>query len=543
MLRIGAAPAVCTALLLIACVESGDETGIADDTGDGVEEGFALPGDTAGDISPAPDCSVVSDLADANYLEGESVRFVVSCSGSLATASASFEADALPTGASFDPGSRTFSWTTGPADGGRFDVTFSVLPVDGSTELPDKGTVTFWVADDPSRSDNVPVTPETYTEEWGLPVVHVATSAVLNTETDAEATVTWYGQSYATGIQIHGKTSSHYPKQSYGLKFTEAELPIAAWDVTRDHLLLISTFDDNSYVRQKFTYDLWAAIADYWGQPRLTPRSFFTVVYLNGHYLGLYVGEDRLDDEWADQLGFERDANLYKAVDPDANYALTDQYGAEKATLHQGYEKAEGDPAEDFSDLDALVEFTGSSTAEEIISGSPDWIDLNEWMDALALLFYVNGEDSYVKNIYLHHAPGELFRYAPWDFNSAWGQNWRTYRVDPSFEDTGALDNRIFAAILSDPEASAWFWSRLDQLCRLGPLREAWQRETLDGYFAAIDRSAQRDWDVWSDQYRAYGDWAEHREDEADWTDYEGEKAYLYEWIAGRAAHFEAAER
>lgn len=542
MMRIGAATAACKALLLTACVESQPETGGSGDSVDAAPEGIALPGDTAGAGGPAADCGVASDLADANFLEGERVLFTVSCSGSFSTANAVFAADALPSGATFDPATRTFSWTTGPADGGRIDMAFSVLPVDGSTELPDHGTVTFWVADDPSRTDNVPVVPETYTEEWGLPVVHVATSTVLNTDTDSEATVTWYGRPYATGIQIHGKTSSHYPKQSYGLTFTDAELPIAAWDVTRDHLLLISTFDDNSYVRQKFTYDLWAAIADYWGQPRLTPRSFFTVVYLNGHYLGLYVGEDRLDDEWADQLGFERDANLYKAVDSDANYALTDQYGADKVTLHQGYEKAEGDPEDDWSDLEALVEFTGNSSAEEIISGSPDWIDINEWMDGLALLLYVNGEDSYLKNIYLHHAPGELFRFAPWDFNASWGQNWRTYRVSASFEDTGALDNRIFAAILTDPEASSWFWSRFEQLCRLGPLRESWQRETLDGYFASIDRSAQRDWDVWADQHRAYGEWAEHREEEADWTDYAQEKAYLYGWVADRAAHFEAAD-
>ncbi len=417
-------------------------------------------------------------------------------------------------------------------------MSFSVLPVDGSSDRPDRGTVTFWIADDPKRADNVAVSPETYTEEWGLPVVHVATSAVLNSATDSEATVTWYGRDYPTGMQIHGKTSALYPKLSYGLKFTEEELPIPNWGVTRDHLLLISTFDDNSYVRQKFTYDLWAAIAEYWGQPRLTPRTFFTVVYLNGSYLGLYLGEDRLDDEWADQLGFERDANLYKAVDPDANYALTDQYGAEKSSLHQGYEKAEGAPEDDFGDLDALVEFTGNSSLEAIISGSPDWIDLNEWMDALALLFYANGEDSYVKNLYLHHAPGELFRYAPWDFNASWGQSWRTYRISPDFEGQGALNNRIFAAILTDAGASSWFWSRFDQLRRVGPLRESWQTATLDDYYATIDLSAQRDWDHWSDEYRAYDRWAAARDEDADWTDYEGEKAYVYAWVADRAAHF-----
>lgn len=539
MKRIAISPLLATACLLAGCDPAAPEPGNTADSGGGGADEPGLPGDSAGEAAPAADCTVLSDLAAPHFLEGDTVRFTVACAGALSSENAVFMAESIPNGATFDGATRVFTWASGPADGGRIDAGFSVLPQDGSTATPARSTVTFWVADDPSRTDNVPVSPAAYTEEWGLPVVHVATSAVLNTETDAEATVTWYGRAFATGIQIHGKTSSHYPKQSYGLKFTDAELPIAEWGVTRDHLLLISTFDDNSYVRQKFVYDLWAAMADYWGQPRLTPRAFFTVVYLNGSYLGLYVAEDRLDDEWADQLGFERDANLYKAVDSDANYALTDQYGTAKTSLAQGYEKAEGDPADDFSDLEALVRFTGNSTPAALIAGSPDWIDLNEWMDALALLLYVNGEDSYLKNIYLHHAPGEIFRFAPWDFNASWGQNWRTYRVDARFEDAGALDNRIFAAILTDPDASSWFWSRLDQLRQLGPLRESWQTETLDAYFAKIDPSAQRDWDVWSDQYRAYGEWAEAREEDGDWTDYQGEKAYLYDWVSDRAAHFE----
>ncbi|MDP2307945.1 MAG: CotH kinase family protein [Pseudomonadota bacterium] len=530
-------------ILLFACrgVPPGDtpEDSAAPESPDSVE--------TIGEAGAPADsgCGLVSDLTDANFLEGDTVHLTVACSGTLATDDALVALVRGPPGASFDADTRTFRWETSPADGGRIDLVFSILPREGEIrdgEIPDSDTLTFWVADNPARADNVAVDPAAYTEEWGLPVVHIETAATLGTAAYADATVTWHGRAYPAGVQIHGKTSSHYPKLSYALKFDAEELPIEAWDVTRDHLFLITTFDDNSYVRQKFVYDLWAAIAAYRGQARLTPRAFFTVVYMNGSYLGLYVGEDRVDNEFLDQMGFERDANLYKAVESDANFALTDVYGVAKTVLHQGYEKVEGEPADDFADLDALVGFTGSSTSAELIAGSGDWLDLDELMDAYLLLFYTNAEDSYTKNMFLYHPPaGGRFRYVPWDFNASWGQNWRTYRVAASFEDDGAAENRIFWAMRDDAGADASLWARFAELRSLGPLALSWQTATLDTYFARIDRSAQRDWDVWGPSYRTYHNWVDRREERADWTDYQGEKAYLYQWVADRAAYFEAA--
>ncbi|MSQ02942.1 MAG: hypothetical protein EXR71_13795 [Myxococcales bacterium] len=51
---------------------------------------------------------------------------------------------------------------------------------------------------------------------------------------------------------------------------------------------------------------------------------------------------------------------------------------------------------------------------------------------------------------------------------------------------------------------------------------ESWQTQMLDGYFALIDPSTQRDWDTWGPTYRSYDGGAGHRGEQADWTDYEG---------------------
>jgi hypothetical protein len=96
--------------------------------------------------------------------------------------------------------------------------------------------------------------------------------------------------------------------------------------------VLTSTFDDNSYVRQKLSYDLWAALAASADRPRLAPRTFFAVVYLNAEYHGLYVAVDRIDDEFVEQMGLDGDGELFKAVEHTANWDDVDGAACRRRT-------------------------------------------------------------------------------------------------------------------------------------------------------------------------------------------------------------------
>lgn len=487
--------------------------------------------------SAGPACGLLSDLSSDPRLEGDRLTFSVRCGGPLSTEQALIEPIQLPVGATFDAATLTLDWLTGPADAAQHRFIFAVTPADGSARVPTAEAITVQVVDDPFRADSAPVDPLTYREEWGLPVVHVTWATAPGRAAASEATLTFDGRPYAAEVRVHGKTSTNYPKVSYVLELTDEELQVDDWGGTVNHLLLITTFDDNSYVRQKFTYDLWNAMSEAWGLNRLGPRSWFTVVYINGEYHGLYVVVERPDDEHLRHRDFDGDANLYKAIDADANFALTDALGEPKTTLHQGYEKREGTPEDDFTDLEAWVSFVGSSPADTIIREADDWFELDEFIDWYLLVHYTVAEDSKSKNCYLYHDPETgRFRYSPWDFNGSWGQNWRTYRSSPEFSDDYADDNRIFWAIHAVPEAEAELWSRYHTLRADGPFSLDWQRSTLDEYFAKIDRSAQRDWDWWGAQHLAYDGWASARTEKDNWTDYEGEKAYLYQWIEDREA-------
>ncbi|MCP4225416.1 MAG: lamin tail domain-containing protein, partial [Actinomycetia bacterium] len=197
---------------------------------------------------PPQPCELVSDIAQLNYLEGDRVTLEARCGGPLGTA-ASLELVAPPQGASWD-GER-FEWTTGPTSGGRIDLVFQVTTQGVSGELPSAEAVTFWVADDPSAVDNVAPEATAYTEEWGLPVLHAYTWSEIG-DGYVAAELTFDGNRYAAQIKVRGATSSNYPKPGYTIELAAAELDIPAWGVTRDHLVLLSPFDDNAYVFRAF---------------------------------------------------------------------------------------------------------------------------------------------------------------------------------------------------------------------------------------------------------------------------------------------------
>ena len=232
-------------------------------------------------------------------------------------------------------------------------------------------------------------------------------------------------------------------------------------------------------------------------------------------------------------------ANLYKAVNHDANFYLTNAYGSTRSTLHDGYTKEEGEDETTFTALDALVSFTGNGSGDEILSQSGEWFDLQEFMGWFLLVHYTTAEDSAGKNSYLYHPlGGGPFRYGPWDFNHSWGQGWYTYRIGATYDNTYTGTNKVFKVIQADDDADAELWERFDALrADDGPMSLAWQERTLDDDYALIQPSAERDWDRWGGLYRTYSGWSSYRNSAGDWTDYEGEKAYLYQWEADRAEH------
>ena len=478
---------------------------------------------------PVASCALISDLEQPAWLEeGQRLRFSLSCSDRVPEESLEILAVSLPGEADFDRETLEVSWTPGEDDAGPAEFLFSVRVPD--QEIPSSYSFDAYVMADSGSSPD----PERYTQEWGLPVIHLSSFGEL-TQNDRDAKVHFEGVEYVAQAKIRGASSAAYPKPSYTLEFPEQELNLKEqWGKNRNHLILLTTFDDNSYVRQKLIYDQWAAMAEYWGESRLTPRTFFCVLYLNGDYQGLYVALDRPDDEFIRHMDMDDSGNLYKAVNHDASFYSTDYYGNPKSDLAAGYEKKEGLPEADYTDLRELVSFTSSSGPGQLSDDFEQWGPQGEFMDWFLLVYYSLSEDSAGKNSYLYHNPEtDRWRYIPWDFNHAWGQNWYTLRTDPGLLNNYQSWNRIFWAFQTNASAAETLWGRYESMRTDGPLHPDWITAQLDAYYELIQPAAEKDWEHWEREYESYGYWSGARS--GTWQDYEGEKEYLYDWLESRS--------
>jgi hypothetical protein len=438
-------------------------------------------------------------------------------------------------GASLDSESGAFRWVTDGRSGGRYDVTIAAAAPDGLETT----NVTFWVADSPTADNARAPRPLDYTEEWGLPVVHIEMDAAP-TEEEQDATITVRSEQVTGFTKIRGASSVSYPKRSYTLDFVSDELAVTEWgDRSREHMVLITSFDDNSYIRQKLGYDLWMAMAEHTGDQRLTPRTFFTVVYINGEYQGLYTACDRIDDEFLRHMGTEGEGSLYKSISHDANFYRTDAGGRTKTWLGVGYEKKEGDP-DNWNDLYALVDLTGQSDDATLWNNHPG-IEMEEFADWMLWAQLTLAQDSAGKNAYLFADPvAERWRLTPWDLNESWGQNWYTLRIPATTRNDYYWNNRVFYMLQEYPEARAFVEDRYALYSDGGPFQTDVIHGMIDDYVTTLGPSIDRDWDRWEDQYRTFGRWQGSRDASGDWTTPAEELAYMRSWVAERLAMYEA---
>jgi spore coat protein H len=479
----------------------------------------------------APVCQPVLSEDRIEATEGDTVAFDVTCPEGpfeLALVSA-------PDGATFEDGH--FTWTTGPADAGSWRVVVDAHHPDAPDSLRLAAVAEIGVADGWSDPANVPVDPLTYTEEWGLPVLHVDTGGAGIGWEEAPVSAAWKGEAYDATIHVRGASSASYPKQSFTLDVTSAtNLDLDDEGLGgRDHLVLMTTFDDNSYVRQKLAYDVWADVAATRGGRVLAPRTFFLVLYVDGQYRGIYLGLDRIDDEFLADMGFVPGGNLYKSVNHDANYRRTDVYGNPKSWLGQGFEQKQGT---DTAPLEDLVAFAADSDDATFVADRTR-IDPAELADWYLWARTVDAGDSGGKNAYLYDDPETgLLRYAPWDLNYSFGQDWMTLRVPASSWNDFRWANQIFVHLQDDPDAAAAMAARYDALVA-GPMSADAMNARIDAYIAELGASRDRDWARWGPEYQAYGGWAGYRP--GDWTDPDQELAYVRQWIADHEATLESA--
>jgi CotH protein len=527
--------------------EPGGSTG-GDAPGEGPPEGGPSPsrppqgkpsaGDGASTGAPPGACQPRGVGGPFYLTESDTIRIGVECGTGVALPGEAFELPSLPRNASFDIATRVITFTPGLDQAGVYALDVAVA---GAS---DRGQIQVQVADRFDAPGNVPVSPVTYTEEFGLPVVHLAVDATINDQEYIPASITYRGHTFqGAEAKYRGQTSLGYPKKSFTLKFAKddrfGDTLRAAGFSDKRRVTLTTTFDDNSNVRARLAFELWNRL----GSDHIQVQTYSAVVYLNGEFWGLYTVTDHVDDNLMKNNGLPEEGNLYKARTHDANFRLTRDADPQlpKESLSEGYTKEEGTPAEGEpganADLEDFVRWVATSTSEVFLAELGTRLVQRQYEDWWLLVSLIIAGDSAGKNSYHYRdpspgAPDARFHVVPWDFNDAFGQTFyndhagREADRDP---EELAVYNRLFERLLEQPSTRASLIARyrsvLDKEWELGSVLQA-----FDAWAAENESVAVRDESKWAASYAAY--FAAARSTPL--TTHAQEMAYVRQWIIDR---------
>lgn len=477
--------------------------------------------------------------------EQDTVQIVIECSTGLALPGDAFQIQNLPPNATFEPASRTLTFTPGLDQAGVYAIAIDIDTGNGngSSSPSERGQVEVQVADRFDAPGNVAVDPATYTEEFGLPVLHLGVDPAVNGEDYLPATLTYRGHAFeGAEAKYRGTTSIRYPKKSFTLKFTKtdrfAETVRLSGFTDERKITLTTTFDDNSHLRARLAYELWNRI----GSAHVQVRSYNAVVYVNGEFAGIYLVADHIDGYLMEDFGLFQDGNLYKARTHDANFRLTrfDEPYDPKVSLSEGFTKEEGTPLEGEpganADLEEFVNWVAMSTPEAFEAELGSRLVQREYEDWWLLVSLIFAGDSAGKNSYHYRdprptAPDARFHVIPWDFNDSFGQTWYTDRAGR--EPTRPLDelasyNLLFERLLvgsaTREPVSARYASVLANEWELGSVLQSfdlWAREN--------ENVVRRDESKWAASYATA--FASYR---STFTTDAEEVAYVRQWIIDR---------
>jgi spore coat protein H len=498
--------------------------------GDGDSDAGPGPGD-AGSPDAVPGPTALCRPAPFWLTEGETVTIDVLCADPEDDVTGdAVTLDPLPAGAAYDAAAARLTWTTALDQAAVYEITASI---------PERGesvVLTVGVADAWDHPDNVPIVDRSkYPMEYGLPVFFLSPPPE-DGEVYASVAVTYRGKTRYVAGKKRGRTSLDYPKNSYTLEFPRSapfsDPEISGGFLDKHKIVLGSTFDDNSYVRQRLAFEMWNRLG------HVQVQTFMAVLYLEDEFWGLYTVMDHVDDELMEQSGLGSDGHMYKSINHDANFRPTRNNGQPKQSLAEGYEKKSGDPETGpgaFDDLIDLVRFVIDSDDETFATGIGTRIDLEAYMDWLIFITFLAGDDNAGKNTYHYHEANGPWHVVPWDFNATSGQDYLTHRRSVEDVDHYESYNLLFERFLEVPALRAQFEARYAMALE-SALTVDEAHAVIDETVTAIGAMTARDQARWRAIYESYETWS----DRTDFTTHEEEVEYVKSWIAERWAVLDA---
>lgn len=355
------------------------------------------------------------------------------------------------------------------------------------------------------------------------------------------------------GIQIHGSSSTGYPKLGYRFECRDdsgedSSCPLLDMPGASDWVLR-APYADKTLIREALAYRLAREVSGEDGPWQ--PRTAFAELILDEEYVGVYLLVERI----------QRDDDRLDLPKVAANAAEGDLSGGYVVKIDQhrgpGFDTARGTPidysyprseaitsAQDdwlrgwFDNFEAALADPGFA---DPVAGYPAWIVSESWIDAWLLNEIADNIDAYRLSAYHYKSSdevdGRLYAGPVWDFDRAWGNvnycdTWMTEGwIQDHLADCGCAEQFPFwwDRLAQDPayvDARRCRWEEL----RAGVLADEAILATMDELVAEIGPAQGRDdvrWGTigtWVDPNYWYGE------------SYEEEVAWMKAWILERTA-------
>ena len=455
--------------------------------------------------------------------EGETlhVSLTVVCEDGRGVPTSEVQFPSLPEGASYEPETGQFRWTPGLDQAATYDLLFRLRATDEPGELRVGVADAF---DDPA---NEPIRdPSQYLFEYGLPVFFLEDP---EQEEYTLSSLTYAGRRYGRiEIKVRGRNSLAYPKHSYTLKFPYEDLfqepGREGGLVDRKKLVLTTSFDDNSYVRQHLAHVMWGML----DPEHISVRSYPAVVYRDNEFRGLYTVSDHIDRHMMRNNGYSDQGELFKSSEHAGDFLEKNHLMEKKEGL-----PLQGEPGWDES-LQEVIRRVVLSTDEEFFSEVDDYLDVRDYQNWWVFMIATGASDTTGKNVYHYkEGPDSPFRLIPWDFNETFGQNWRTVRSEQRI--SRLRRNGIWMRMVAYPQARAEIRDRLLSALH-GPYDLDGILALVSTYYRQVEPVALRDWRRWEAEYTAFERWS----DRQDFTTPEEEIAYIRSWLTDRWVFLES---
>lgn len=318
---------------------------------------------------------------------------------------------------------------------------------------------------------------------------------------DIKADLRVDGALYRQGeISYRGTTSLNFPKKGFKIKFPKKQL----YQGNTRRIDLSGSYSDKSLIRERLSFDLFA-------KTKVTASTAWHVDYTirsqDGQVLerGVYTGLEHLDEYFFRKRQREI-GSLFQANGGVVNGvfigATLDPQPPEVLPLLYEKDQPEDD---DFSDLDAFIRTINSWDAGTISPQLDSILDVEAYLDWLAVNTLVQANDNYHKNYFIHRRPGDGKReILPWDYDLTWGRNWNDYcdglcddlSEGTSIKGTNQMNNQLAKRVLNNPTLYERLRVRLTDLLN-NEFTEAKLFPKIDAYYNDIRTLVQQDSKKW----------------------------------------------